>query len=204
MKSIERETELSGPLHSKGVLILAGYLAATYAQERPLALAATITFEQSYDEVEGDSASCAELCALLSALSGVPISRASPSRARSTSTAVVQAVGGVTPKIEGFFDACREQGITGRQGMVIPAANVGQPDAEQDEITAARAGRFKIWPVASVDKALAIVTGRDPVGGAVTAPSPRRPSTAWSTTGCVHMQRECVNSPPTPGPPRDG
>ena len=162
VKSIERETELSGRLHSKGVLILSGYLAATYAQERPLALAATITFEQSYDEVEGDSASCAELCVLLSALANVPIQQGIALTGSVDQHGDVQAVGGVTTKIEGFFDACREQGLTGAQGMVIPAANADNLMLK-DEITAAvRAGSFRIWAVRSVDEALAIITGRRP------------------------------------------
>jgi predicted ATP-dependent protease len=162
VKSIERETQLSGPLHSKGVLILSGYLAATYAQEWPLALAATITFEQSYDEVEGDSASCAELCVLLSALSGVPIAQGIALTGSVDQHGDVQAVGGVTTKIEGFFDACRERGLTGEQGMVIPAANTDNLMLKDEVVAAAAAGRFRVWAVRTVDEALAIVTGRRP------------------------------------------
>lgn len=162
VKSIERETELSGPLHSKGVLILSGYLAATYAQEWPLALAATITFEQSYDEVEGDSASCAELCVLLSALSSVPIHQGIAVTGSIDQHGDVQAVGGVTTKIEGFFDACQEQGMTGEQGMVIPATNRDNLMLKDEVLAAVRAGRFRVWAVRTVDEALALVTGRRP------------------------------------------
>jgi predicted ATP-dependent protease len=160
VKSIERETELSGPLHSKGVLILAGYLAATYAQGLPLALAATITFEQSYDEVDGDSASCAELCALLSALSGLPVDQGIAVTGSVDQHGALQAVGGVTTKVEGFFRACAERGLTGGQGMLIPASNVENLMLHDDVIAAARARRFSIWPIATVDQAVSILTGR--------------------------------------------
>ena len=161
VKSIERETELSGPLHSKGMLILAGYLAATYAQDLPLAVAATLTFEQSYDEVEGDSASCAELCALLSELSGLPIDQGIAVTGSVDQRGLVQAVGGVTTKVEGFFRVCAERGLTGGQGMVIPSSNVEHLMLHEDVIAAARAGRFKVWPVATVDEAISLLTGRE-------------------------------------------
>lgn len=159
VKSIERETDLSGPLHSKGMLILAGYLAATYAQGLPLALAATLTFEQSYDEVEGDSASCAELCALLSTLSGLPIDQGIAVTGSVDQHGALQAVGGVTTKVEGFFRACTERGLTGDQGMLIPASNVENLMLREDIVAATRAGRFRVWPVHTVGEAISLLTG---------------------------------------------
>ena len=159
VKSIERETELSGPVHSKGMLILAGYLAATYAQELPLALAATLTFEQSYDEVEGDSASCAELCALLSELSGLPVDQGIAVTGSVDQHGALQAVGGVTTKVEGFFRACAERGLTGDQGMLIPASNIENLMLHDDVIAAARARRFSVWPIGTADEAISLLTG---------------------------------------------
>ena len=157
--SIERESKLSGPLHSKGVLILAGYLSATYAQEWPLALTATITFEQSYDEVEGDSASCSELCALLSALSGAAIRQGVGITGSVDQHGGMQAVGGVTTKVEGFFHACRDRGLTGSQGMILPEANTSSLMLSDEVIDAVRAHRFNIWAVRTVDQAMEILTG---------------------------------------------
>jgi lon-related putative ATP-dependent protease len=160
VQSIEREIELSGPIHSKGVLTLAGYLGATYAQEWPLAAAARITFEQSYDEVEGDSASSAELYALLSALSGVPLSQGIAATGSVDQLGNVQAVGGVTRKVEGFFATCRARGLTGDQGVLIPASNVRNLMLSDEVVAAVRAGHFHVWAVEAVDEAIEILTGR--------------------------------------------
>ena len=159
VQSIEREIELSGPIHSKGVLTLAGYLGSTYAQEWPLAASATITFEQSYDEVEGDSASSAELYALLSALSGLPLAQGIAVTGSVDQNGEVQAVGGVTRKIEGFFATCRAKGLTGGQGVVIPAANARNLMLSDEIVDAVRAGRFHVWAVETVDEGIELLTG---------------------------------------------
>jgi lon-related putative ATP-dependent protease len=160
VRSIEREIELSGPIHSKGFLILSGYLAGTYAQAWPLALGATITFEQSYGAVEGDSASSTELYALLSALAEVPLVQAIAVTGSVNQYGEVQAVGGVTHKVEGFFAVCKAQGLSGEQGVLIPAANV-QHLMLNDEVSAAvEAGRFHIWAVRTVDEGIELLTGR--------------------------------------------
>ncbi len=157
--SIEREIELSGPIHSKGVLTAAGYLTATYAQEAPLALSATLTFEQSYDEVEGDSASTAELLALLSALADAPLDQGIAVTGSVDQHGSVQAVGGVNRKIEGFYATCKARGLTGAQGVVIPQANVTSLMLDREVVEAVRAGRFHVWAVRSVDEALEVTTG---------------------------------------------
>lgn len=158
--SIEREIELSGPIHSKGVLILSGYLAATYGQDRPLPLSATLTFEQSYDEVEGDSASSTELYALLSALSGLPLDQGIAVTGSVDQNGRGQAVGGVTHKIEGYFATCEARGLTGRQGVIVPAANVHDLMLREEVVDAVRAGRFHVWAVRTVDEGIALLTGR--------------------------------------------
>jgi lon-related putative ATP-dependent protease len=158
--SIERETELSGPIHSKGVLILTGYLAATYAQMLPLALSATLTFEQSYDEVEGDSASSTELYALLSALSALPLDQGVAVTGSVDQHGKVQAVGGVTRKIEGFYAICKEKGLTGRQGVIVPEANVSNLMLSDEVVDAVRRGRFHVWAVRTIDEGIALLTGQ--------------------------------------------
>jgi lon-related putative ATP-dependent protease len=156
---IEKEVALGGPLHSKGVLILSGFLGQRFAAERPLSLAASIVFEQSYSGVEGDSASCAELVALLSALAGVPVRQGRAITGSVNQHGQVQAIGGVNEKVEGFFDVCRSAGLTGDQGVVIPAANVRHLMLRADVVEAAAAGRFHVWPVATVDEAVELLTG---------------------------------------------
>ena len=160
VESIEREIELSGPIHSKGVLILSGYLAETYAQDLPLAVRATLTFEQSYDEVEGDSASSAELYTLLSALATLPLAQGIAVTGSINQKGEVQAVGGVTRKVEGFFAVCKARGLTGEQGVVIPAANVPHLMLSDEVVEAVRGGQFHVWAVSSVDEALELLTGR--------------------------------------------
>ncbi len=157
--NIEREVELSGPIHSKGVLILAHFLTARYAPDYPLSLSASLAFEQSYGGVEGDSASVAELCALLSALADVPLKQSLAVTGSVNQHGEVQPIGGVNEKIEGFFDVCRDRGLTGEQGVIIPAANVVHLMLRQDVVAAAEAGQFHIYPVRTVDEAVELLTG---------------------------------------------
>jgi len=159
IESIERQIDLSGPIHSKGVLIVSGFLAEKYAQEWPLALRATLTFEQSYDEVDGDSASSAELYVLLSALSGLPLRQDLAVTGSVDQHGEVQAVGGVTRKVEGFFHVCGARGLTGTQGVVIPASNVPSLMLDDEVVEAARAGRFHVHAVRSIDQGIELLTG---------------------------------------------
>ncbi|MGE3784123.1 MAG: Lon protease family protein [Alphaproteobacteria bacterium] len=156
---IEREVALGGPLHSKGVLILAGFLGGHFGLNRPLSLHASLVFEQSYGGVDGDSASAAELFALLSALAAAPITQALAVTGSVDQRGQIQTIGGVNEKIEGFFDACRGVGLTGKQGVVIPAANVRHLMLRQDVVTAAAEGRFAIYPIDTVDQGIELLTG---------------------------------------------
>ena len=157
---IERETELGGPIHAKGVLILSSFLTSTYATDWPVSLQASLVFEQSYGGVEGDSASSAELYALLSALSGVPILQSFAVTGSVNQLGQVQAIGGVNEKIEGFFDICSERGLTGRQGVLIPRSNVDHLVLRPRVVEAVRARRFAIHAVSSIDEGIGILTGR--------------------------------------------
>jgi predicted ATP-dependent protease len=156
---IERQVELGGPLHSKGVLILAGFLGARFAARTPLALSASLVFEQSYGGVDGDSASSAELYALLSALSGIPIRQGFAVTGSVNQFGQVQAIGGVNEKIEGFFDVCAARGLTGDQGVLIPESNVPHLMLRADIVAAAAAGAFRILPVATIDQGIEMLTG---------------------------------------------
>jgi lon-related putative ATP-dependent protease len=156
---IEREVELSGPFHSKGVLILAGYLRSRYAQEQPLALGAHLVFEQSYGGVEGDSASSTELYALLSAIAEAPIKQSLAVTGSVNQLGQVQAIGGVNEKIEGFFDLCKARGLTGEQGVLIPSANVKHLMLRHDVIEAVAAKQFHIYPVETIDQGIELLTG---------------------------------------------
>ena len=156
---IEREVKLGGPLHSKGVLILSSYLGATYLPDKPLSLAASLVFEQSYGGVDGDSASSAELYALLSALSGVPIEQSFAVTGSVNQNGQVQAIGGVNEKIEGFFDICEARGLTGRQGVLIPDSNVKHLMLHRRVVDAVRAGKFSIHAVSTIDEGIEILTG---------------------------------------------
>ncbi|RME71392.1 MAG: ATP-binding protein [Chloroflexi bacterium] len=156
---IEREVELGGPLHSKGVLILAGYLGARYAPDVPLSLSASLVFEQSYSGVDGDSASSAELYALLSALADVPLKQSLAVTGSVNQHGQVQAIGGVNEKIEGFFDVCQARGLTGEQGVLIPAANVKHLMLRRDVVEAVEAGQFHIYAVETIDQGIEILTG---------------------------------------------
>lgn len=159
VESIERETQMGGPIHNKGFLIASGYLAWRYSQQWPLALRATLTFEQSYGEVEGDSASSTELYALLSALADVPINQSIAVTGSVDQHGNVQAIGGVTDKIEGFFKVCDSFGLTGSQGVVIPVSNVSDLMLDQEVIDAVTAGRFHVWAVENVDQGIELLTG---------------------------------------------
>jgi lon-related putative ATP-dependent protease len=156
---IQREVELGGPLHSKGVLILSGFLGARYAPNRPLSLSASLVFEQTYGEVEGDSASSAELYALLSALAETPLKQSLAVTGSVNQHGEIQAIGGVNEKIEGFFDVCNRRGLTGEQGVLIPAANVKQLMLRRDIVDAAAQGKFHIYPVHTVDEGIEFLTG---------------------------------------------
>jgi len=159
MVNIEREVKLSGPIHDKGVMILTGFLGGTFAAERPLSLSASICFEQSYDGIEGDSASSTELYALLSALSGVPIKQGIAVTGSVNQRGMVQAIGGVNFKIEGFFAVCKSQGLTGRQGVMIPKSNERHLMLNDEVVAAVRAGRFHIWSVETIEQGIEILTG---------------------------------------------
>ncbi|WP_127477619.1 Lon protease family protein [Sulfurivermis fontis] len=154
---IEREVELGGAIHSKGVLILSSFLAARYATHHPLALSASLVFEQNYGMVDGDSASLAELCALLSAIAGLPILQSFAVTGSVNQHGQVQPIGGVNEKIEGFFDVCRLKGLNGRQGVLIPASNVKHLMLRQDVVQAVSEGQFHVYAVETVDQALSLL-----------------------------------------------
>ena len=159
MINIEREVKLSGAIHSKGVLILSSFLAARYAKNQPLAVSASLVFEQSYGMVDGDSASLAELCVLLSNLADVPIKQSLAITGSVNQHGQSQAIGAVNEKIEGFFDICAARGLSGEQGVLIPAANIKHLMLRHDVVAAAEAGKFHIYAVENVDQAIALLTG---------------------------------------------
>lgn len=156
---IERHVDLGGPLHSKGMMILESFLMARFGQDGPLAISARITFEQSYGGVDGDSASSTELYALLSAIADVPIRQSIAVTGSVDQMGNVQAIGGVNEKIEGFFDICQKRGLTGDQGVMIPATNVKHLMLRSDVLDAVRAGKFNVWAVQTIDQGLEILTG---------------------------------------------
>ncbi|MHB0974240.1 MAG: Lon protease family protein [Thiobacillus sp.] len=156
---IQREVKLGGSIHSKGVLILSSFLASRYAAEQPLSLSASLVFEQTYGQVEGDSASVAELCALLSSLANVPIRQSLAVTGSVDQFGRVQAIGAVNEKIEGYFDICSQRGLTGQQGVLIPASNMAHLMLRRDVVDAATAGRFHVYAVETVDEALELLTG---------------------------------------------
>jgi predicted ATP-dependent protease len=155
---IERESQLGGPIHSKGVLILSGYLAGRYAPSKPLSLAASLVFEQSYGGVEGDSASSAELYALLSALARVPVRQSLAVTGSVNQHGDIQAIGAVNEKIEGFFDLCRARGLAG-QRVIIPEANVKNLMLREDVVAAVERGSFAVHAVRTVDEGIELLTG---------------------------------------------
>lgn len=155
---IERSVKLGGPIHSKGVLILTGFLGARYASETPLSLNASIVFEQSYGSIEGDSASLAELCALISSLADVKINQAIAVTGSINQHGQVQSVGGINEKIEGFFDICRDRGLNGSQGVIIPHANIKNLMLRSEVCQSVEAGLFSIYAVQNIDEAIEILT----------------------------------------------
>jgi predicted ATP-dependent protease len=157
--NIEREAKLSGPIYDKGVMILSGFIGDRFAQDKPLTLAASICFEQSYSGVEGDSASSAELYGLLSSLSGLPLHQGIAVTGSVNQRGQVQSIGGVNEKIEGFYAVCKAQGLTGEQGVIVPAKNVQNLMLKKEVIDAVRQGWFKIWAVDHVDQGIEILTG---------------------------------------------
>jgi len=156
---IQREAKLAGPIHTKGVLILSGYLAEKYAQDKPLSLSARLVFEQSYGMVEGDSASSTELYCILSALSGAPIKQGIAVTGSVNQKGEVQAIGGVNEKIEGFFEVCKAKGFTGDQGVLIPESNVQNLMVKEEVVEAVQEGRFHIYSVKNIDQGIEVLTG---------------------------------------------
>ena len=160
--NIEREAELSGSLHDKGVLIISGFMRARFAHDKPLAVTASLCFEQSYGGVDGDSASSTEIYALMSALSGVPISQAVAVTGSVNQKGEIQPIGGVNEKIEGFFDVCRARKLTGEHGVIIPHQNASDLMLRQDVVEAVAKGEFHVWPVRNVDEGMEIKTPQQP------------------------------------------
>jgi len=157
--NIEREANLSGRFHDKGVHIIAGYLRSCFAKDKPLSLAASICFEQSYSGVDGDSASSTEIYALISALSELPMRQDIAVTGSMNQRGDIQAIGGVNEKIEGFFDTCRIEGLSGTQGVMIPAANVEDLMLREDVLEAVKSGKFHIWPIGRVEQGVELLTG---------------------------------------------
>ncbi|MEG6586331.1 Lon protease family protein [Dendrosporobacter sp. 1207_IL3150] len=157
--NIERETKMSGTSHTKGVLILSGYLGEKYAQERPLTLTASLTFEQTYEGVDGDSASSTELYAILSSLSGLPLKQYIAVTGSVNQKGEIQPIGGATQKIEGFFSVCKAKGLNGEQGVMIPHQNVDELTLDDEVVEAVREGKFHIYPVKTIDEGIEILTG---------------------------------------------
>jgi lon-related putative ATP-dependent protease len=156
---IEREIHMGGPVHSKGVLILSSYLGERYAKHQPLSVSASLVFEQTYGEIEGDSASAAELCALMSAIGDISIRQSIAITGSINQHGEMQAVGGVSQKIEGFFDLCRERGLTGEQGVIIPESNIKDLMLRPDVVEAVKAGQFHVYAVDHVEQAMELLTG---------------------------------------------
>jgi predicted ATP-dependent protease len=157
--AIERESKMSGNIHTKGVMILTGFLKERFAHNKPLSLTATLCFEQSYGLVEGDSASSTELFALLSALARIPIYQGIAVTGSISQKGEIQAVGGVTHKVEAFFDICKHKGLNGGQGVIIPEKNVRNLMLKQEVIDSVKGGQFHIWPISTVEQGIEILTG---------------------------------------------
>ena len=157
--AIDRESQLSGNIHNKGVLILAGFLKSRFAQDKPLTLSASLAFEQSYGMVEGDSASMAELATLLSALADVPLAQNIAMTGSVSQRGEAQPIGGVNWKIEGFYKVCKARGLDGTQGVIIPKANVQDLMLKTEVVEAVAAGQFHVWAVGHVDEAMELLTG---------------------------------------------
>ena len=157
---IEREAKMGGPIHTKGVLILSGFLNDKYARDIPLSLSARLVFEQNYEGIEGDSASSTELYCILSALSGVPIKQNIAVTGSVNQKGQVQAIGGVNEKIEGFYEICKLKGLTGEQGVMIPDSNVQNLMLKEEVVDAVKAGKFSIWSVKTIDEGIEVLTGK--------------------------------------------
>jgi predicted ATP-dependent protease len=157
--NIEREAKLSGKTHDKGVLILSGYLGRTFAQNYPISVSISITFEQSYGGIEGDSASSTELYAVISSLSDIPIHQGIAVTGSVNQKGQIQAIGGVNQKVEGFFDVCRSKGMTGKQGVLIPRSNVKSLMLKKNVVDAVKKGEFHIYQVSTVQEGIEILTG---------------------------------------------
>ncbi len=158
--NIEREVELSGPIHSKGVMILSAFLGARYAQDKPLSLSASLVFEQSYGGVDGDSASSTELYALLSAISEIPLKQSLAVTGSVNQHGMIQPIGGVNEKIEGFYDICKERGLTGEQGILIPKSNVKNLMLKEEVVKAVEASEFHIYAIETIDEGMELMTGK--------------------------------------------
>ena len=159
--NIEKEAEMSGPTHNKGVQIITGYLGSMYAQNMPLSLSCRIAFEQNYNGIDGDSASSTELYCILSSLSGIPVDQSLAVTGSVNQCGEIQAIGGVTYKIEGYFDLCSRRGLTGRQGVVIPVSNVKDLVLKDEVIEAVKNGMFHIYPVSTIDEGIEILLGTE-------------------------------------------
>jgi predicted ATP-dependent protease len=157
--TIERESKMSGKIHTKGVMILSSFLKEKFAHNKPLSLTATICFEQSYGLIDGDSASSAELFVLLSAIGDIPIYQGIAVTGSVSQKGEIQPVGGVTKKIEGFFDICQHKGLDGKQGVIIPSRNVENLMLKHEVIESVRNGKFHIWPISRIDDGIEILTG---------------------------------------------
>ena len=206
--SIEREIELSGSIHDKGFLTLSGYLRRRYGAERRIALSATLTFEQSYQRIDGDSAACAELYALLSELSQTPLRQDIAVTGSVNQAGEVQAIGGVNEKIEGFYRVCRLAGLTGTQGVLIPEANVQHLMLSHEVVDAVADGRFHVWSARSIDEGIALLSGLPAGERSMTGRSPaaqcmrgRRPARAL---GAGRGRGRCESGLELSGPSKGG
>jgi len=179
--AIEREVKLSGPIHNKGVMILAGYLGGQYAVDKPLTLSASLSFEQTYSEVEGDSASSTELYAILSSLSGLPIKQSIAVTGSVNQRGEIQPIGGAQHKIEGFFQVCKARGLTGEQGVVIPHQNVKNLMLRAEVVQACAEGKFHIWTIRTIDEGIELLTG---------VPAGQRDESGQFPEGTVHAHVE--------------
>jgi predicted ATP-dependent protease len=179
---IEREANLGGPLHTKGVMILSGYLADKYAGDKPLSLSARLAFEQNYGGVDGDSASSTELYAILSAISGLPIRQGIAVTGSVNQKGEIQAIGGVNEKIEGFFAVCQLKGLTGEQGVLIPQSNVANLMLKEEVVQAVQEGLFHIWSVSTIEEGIEILTG---------VPYGRKRDDATYEKGTVNARVDC-------------
>jgi len=161
MVSIDRESKMSGNIHTKGLIILTSFLKERFAWNKPISLTASLCFEQSYGLVEGDSASSTELYVLLSAIANVPIHQGISVTGSVSQKGEVQPIGGVNHKIKGWFDICKYKGLTGKQGVMIPSKNVRNLMLEQEIVDAVKDGKFNVWPVSTIEEGIAILTGME-------------------------------------------